>query len=117
MLQVFLQFEEAVPHSAVDDGLPVSEFLWPEIRLHFSGQFPNQPLKPACAAEVLQFLRAFYDRYELSQPQRRIWLRHEKKLAELKAESPVKIIAEDVSANRSRRMIRSIGSAASQQPR
>lgn len=106
MKQVFLSIPDS---SSLDfeqeDGLPVSQYLLLELTTSFPEALKAQdPLAfVMTASRALVFLRDFYSRYELSQPQRRVKARFEKILAELPENQEIGFVAADVSERRSRR--------------
>ena len=86
------------------DGLPVSEHLLFEINATFPKErFSEKSTGVLSAGQALQFLRDFYSRYELSQPQRRIQLKLDQTLANLATDQRVRFVVEEVSEHRSRR--------------
>ena len=106
MLQVFLSLAEL--SSACfenEDGFPVSDRLWSELKTHFSitSELSESRRFSLTAEAARSFLVNFYSRYELSQPQQRIRARFEKVLAEISPESQVWFVAEEVSEHRSRK--------------
>ncbi len=105
MLQVFLSCSsQKLSGFENEDGFPVSERLLSELNRRFpEANKAGDSFYTMGAGQALTFLRDFYDRYELSQPQRRIWARFEKVLAENLSESPVWFVAADVSEHRSRK--------------
>ena len=107
MLQVFLLTEPG-ENPAFEDltALPAANHLIPALETsgissQKNGSHHEYLFSPARA---LTFLRDFYAQYELSQPQRRVRLRFEKKLSEFKTDQPVRFVVADVSAHQSRRI-------------
>lgn len=92
-----------------EDALPVSERLISELGARFQGiQSEDRSLYSIPAAQAAEFLRQFYSRYELSQPQRRVWRRLEQALCGLSPDQNAEFVVTEVSAHRSRRKSKKI---------
>jgi hypothetical protein len=86
------------------DALPVSDKLLPELESRWCfSETENPNIFFAAPEELLHFLREFYSRYELSQPQRRLWKRFENFLATRSPGDMVGVVRADVFSRRSRR--------------
>jgi len=107
MLQVFLSLDgNKFSGFENEDGFPVSERLLPELKARFSEWKCGDTAAFCCAVtaeQALAVMRDFYDRYALSQPQRRIRSRYEKILAGILPDNEVWFMAADVSEHRSRK--------------
>lgn len=88
------------------DALPLSDRLWFELETRFPlAQSQNKNSFSISAKQALEFLRDFYARYELSQPQRRVRLRFEENLARLVSTQLIQFVIAEVSEHRSRRKL------------
>ncbi len=103
MRQVFLVADSDQPGNFENhDALPMSDRLLAELQARFKPA-QDQNTFTVSVNEALSFLRDFYAHYELSQPQRRVYLRFEKILAGIPSVQMVQFAAAEVSEHRSRR--------------
>ncbi len=102
---VFLEAEE-VAHCDKMDGLPVSNYLWPYLLTHFPQNLKDNNVFKFSATAAHAFLKEFYSKYELSQPQRRIRLRVENYLCKLSPDQIVQLAVIEVPEQRSRRNLK-----------